>query len=156
MQEAELALPDDATCIHHPKKKAIAVCSGTGDYIPPLCSIDLNGKIYSADYLNSTGKTRIGQAFERSLPRPDGLAVLYAISVFIPGVNYVTVPFAFLWIPHAFFLYARALQMRRQNPLFKRVMGRGRVIVLPIVLVVLSLGWTIGLIVILAKVLGSK
>ena len=46
---AETALPDEATCIHHPSKKATAVCAGSGDYICSLCAIDVEGQTYSAN-----------------------------------------------------------------------------------------------------------
>src|SRR5580658_2840979 len=52
---AEAALPEDAVCIHHPRKKAVAVCAGTGDYVCSLCAIELNGQTYSAEYLNGPG-----------------------------------------------------------------------------------------------------
>src|SRR5262245_48239980 len=40
---AETALPDDAVCAHHPGKRAVAVCAGTGDFICALCAIDVGG-----------------------------------------------------------------------------------------------------------------
>ena len=56
---------------------------------------------------------RIGRGLlDRTLPRPDTTVYLYLLLCFIPGVNYVMLPFAFLWIPHSFFLYAKALRMR--------------------------------------------
>src|SRR5689334_5511439 len=89
VQTAEHALPDDATCIHHPRKKAIAVCAGTGDYICSLCAVDLDGETFSAQYLGAAGKQKAGRAFERNLPRPDSQVVLYLLMPFIPYVNFV-------------------------------------------------------------------
>jgi len=138
---AELALPDDATCIHHPRKKAVAVCAGTGDYVCSLCAVELNGQTYSAEYLNAGGKQTLGQAFDRFLPRPDSQIRLYLILNFIPYVDFVFSPFAFLWVPHGFLLYFEALRMRRANPLFARVMGRGWIVALPILLSLAAIAW---------------
>lgn len=146
---AEVALPDDATCIHHPRKKANAICAGTGDYICTLCEVQINGQSYSAEYLNTAGKEKIGKAFDRYLPRPDSQVLLYLLLVFVPGVNYIIVPFAFIWIPHSFFLYRKALRLRRENPLFARVVGTGRLITIAILLTVISLAWIAGVAIIL-------
>ena len=143
-QAAETALPDDATCIHHPRKKATAVCAGTGDYIGSLCSVELNGQTYSAEYLNSAGKEKAGKAFDRILPRPDGQIYLYLVLFFIPYINAVIVAFAFLWIPHAFYLYFKALRMRRENEVFNRVMSKVSVVTIPILLGLYSIGWLAG------------
>ena len=131
---AENALPDDAVCLHHPTKKATAVCAGTGDYICTLCSVDIEGQTYSADYLNAGGHATAVKAFDRKLNRPDGQIYLYVLCCFIPGVNYLALPLAFAWVPHAFFLYAKALKQRRENPIFARVMGKFAVVAIPIVL----------------------
>ena len=150
---AEMALPDDATCIHHPRKKATAVCAGTGDYICSLCAIDLNGKTYSAEYLNSAdNKKVIGDAFDSKLARPDSRIVLYIALLIVPYIGFISAAFAFLWIPHSFFLYAKALRMRRENPVYHRVVGTGRLIALPILLVLLSVGWLAGVIALIALI----
>ena len=141
---AELALPDDATCIHHPRKKAVAICAGSGDYICSLCAIDLNGQTYSAEYLNTGGKETIGKAFDRYLPRPDSQIMLYFLCLFIPYINVIFIPFAFIWIPHAFYLYFKALRLQRENDLFRRVMGNGRIIGIPVLLSLAALGWIYG------------
>ena len=69
IEPAKLALPDDAACLHHPRKKAVAVCAGTGDYICSLCAVELNGQTYSANYLEGAGKQLAGSAFDRN-PAP--------------------------------------------------------------------------------------
>jgi phage FluMu protein Com len=139
---AESALPEDATCMHHPRKIATAICAGTGDYICSLCTIDLNGQTYSADYLNNGGKETLGKAFSRTLPRPDSQIRLYLVGLFIiPYVDIILAIFAFLWIPHAFMLYSKALRMRREDKLFARVMSKSSVIGLPILLSLVGLGW---------------
>src|ERR1700733_5222528 len=88
---ADIALPDEATCIHHPRKKATAVCAGTGDYICSLCAVELDGETLSAAYLATVGKKKAGKAFERNLPRPDSRIVLYLILPFIPYVNFLAI-----------------------------------------------------------------
>ncbi len=141
---AETALPEDAVCVHHPRKRATAVCAGTGDYICSLCSVELNGETYGANYLAAGGKDKAAKAFDRNLPRPDNYITTYLILIFVPYVNVVMIPFAFIWIPHAFILYARSLRMRRENPLFARLMGRWRVITIPILLCIVSALWIAG------------
>lgn len=142
---AESALPEDATCIHHPTKKATAICAGTGDYICSLCTIDLNGQTYSAHYLDHGGKETMGKAFAKSIPRPDGQIRLYLIAlIIIPYVNAVLAATVFLWLPHAFILYFRALKMRREDKVFARLMSPASVIVLPVLLCLVGIAWLIG------------
>jgi hypothetical protein len=144
VEHAEHALPEDATCMHHPTKKATAVCSGTGDYICSLCAIELNGRTYSAEYLNNKGKDEVGKAFDPYLARPDSQIIMCLYCCFIPYLNVVFVPTAFVWIPWSVFLYVKALRMRRTNPIFARAMGMGRVIGIPIWLGIFAAGWIIG------------
>jgi hypothetical protein len=141
IEPAKPAMPEDAACNHHQRKKAVAVCAGTGDYICSLCAIELNGQTYSAEFLNGPGKDITGKAFEINLPRPDSQIRTYIVCCFIPYINAIFVVFAFIWIPHAFFLYARALKLKRENELFRRVFGTASMILLPIALVVIGLGW---------------
>ena len=103
---------------------ATAVCAGTGDYICNLCAVELNGKTYSAEYLNHGGKDHVAKAFDRVLERPDGRIYLYLILNFIPYVNGFIAVFAFLWLPHAFYLYFKALRMRRESEIFARIMSK--------------------------------
>jgi hypothetical protein len=144
VDQAEAALPEDAACAHHPRKRATSVCAGTGDYICPLCAVEIDGQTYGAAYLAAGGKAKAAQAFDRTLPRPDNYIYTYLICIFIPYVNVIVIPFAFVWVPHAFVLYVRALRMRRENPLFARLMGRGRVIAIPILLTLVSVLWLVG------------
>jgi hypothetical protein len=153
VEHAEQALPEDSCCIHHPTKKAAAICAGTGDYICTLCAVELNGETYSAAYLDTAGKEKIGKAFDRYLERPDNTIVTLLICCFIPYVNFVLIPTAFVWIPYAVFLYFKCLRMRRENPLFARVFGKARVVTIPILLGVFSLAWVGVVIAILAALL---
>jgi hypothetical protein len=141
---AETALPEDAKCVHHTRKKATTICAGTGDYICSLCAIELNGQTYSADYLSHGGKETIGKAFSRTLSRPDSQIRLYLIAlIIIPYVNAVLAAFAFLWVPHAFILYSRALRMRKEDPLFARLMSPASVVILPILLSLVAVAWIV-------------
>jgi hypothetical protein len=40
-------LSDEATCLHHPQKKATAICAVTGHFVCQLCCIEVDGKTYS-------------------------------------------------------------------------------------------------------------
>src|SRR4051812_44560983 len=71
VSQAEMALPEDAACLHHPRKKATAVCAGTGDYICALCAVEIEGQTFSAAFLDKGGKEKAKKAFDRTLPRPD-------------------------------------------------------------------------------------
>jgi hypothetical protein len=145
VETAERALPQDATCLHHPTKKAVAVCAGTGDYICSLCAIELNGQVYSASYLSGAGKDKVGKSFERYLERPDSRIAMFLMLCFVPVANYVVIPTCFLWVPYSFYLYAKALRLRRTNPLYARVFGTARIIVLPVLLSLFALGWLVAL-----------
>lgn len=146
---AESALPEDSACIHHPTKKATAICAGSGDYICSLCAIDVDGQTFSAEFLNKNklGKAKLGKAFDRYLPRPDShIFVLIVCSIFVPYVDFVLLAGACFWIPYAFHLYFKALRLRRENELFNRVMPKSRVVTIPIYLSLIGLGWVAGVI----------
>ena len=85
-----------------------------------------------------------GKAFDRILPRPDSRIYLYLILTLVPYVNAAIVAFAFIWIPHAFVLYFKALRLRRENEVFARVMSKSSVVAIPILLVLYAVGWIVG------------
>ncbi len=153
---AESALPDEATCMHHPSKKATTVCAGTGDYICSLCAIEVEGQTYSAQYIDSGGKKNLNAAFAQTLPRPDRRINIYlAMAIVVPYINIVMIALGFLWIPHGFILHRRARQMRRENPLFKRVMATSTLIIQPIVLALAGIGWIVMVVAIVFALLGK-
>ena len=92
-QRAEEALPDDATCTHHPAKMAVTVCEGTGDFVCALCHVELDGRSYSIQYLDKGGRDKAAKAFDRYLNRPDragrSYAVLGCALFFIPVVCFI-------------------------------------------------------------------
>ncbi|HEX4124596.1 MAG TPA: hypothetical protein VHY37_07700 [Tepidisphaeraceae bacterium] len=147
IESAEFALPDEATCLHHPTKKAVAVCAGSGDYVCALCAVELNGQIYSTSYLDGAGKIVAGKAFDRVIPRPDSRIILYFLLCFVPYINAVVIVFSFLWIPHSIYLYRKLVRVRREDELLRRVVGKGRMILIPILLGIFSLLWIGGVVV---------
>lgn len=135
VDEAQEAMPDDAVCVHHPTKRAVAICEGSGSYICSLCAIDLDGKTYSAQYLEKAGKKKLGSAFVRHLERPDrSLSTALVITLFIFYLAVVTVPFSWYYL-------AKVVRLRRTDKLYRRVVGRGQVVAMVIILVLFSIGW---------------
>ncbi|MBI4584424.1 MAG: hypothetical protein HY717_10420 [Planctomycetes bacterium] len=131
-EKAEKALPDEATCAHHPSKKAVAVCAGTGDYICSLCAITLEGKVYSAQFLNRGGRAKLEKAFDRYLSRPDrqvALALLLTLLFWIASP--LTVPYGLLRCFSVF-------KLRRENELFRRVVGGGQAALLVILVLIFA------------------
>jgi hypothetical protein len=127
-EKAAQALPDDATCAHHPGKQAVAICQGTGDYICSLCAVELNGQTFSAQYLNQAGKEKFSKAFARYLDRPDRLTRTYL------AASILCWPGAPLLVPLAFVQFFKILALRKKDPLYKRLVGSGHMIVLAIIL----------------------
>jgi hypothetical protein len=142
-ESAELALPDDATCIHHPRKKATAVCAGTGDYICSLCTVDLHGQTYSAQYLEGGGKEKAAKAFDRKLDRPDSKALLYLGLLIVPYINVGVVLLGFFLVPHGFILLARARRKRREDPVFHKLVSPTRLVVITILTAIYAVGWIV-------------
>lgn len=131
----EEAHGDDATCVHHATKKATATCAGSGDYICPLCTVEIEGKPYSLQYLEHAGAHVMEHQFQRYLPRPDSHIMIYVALVFFVPFTYLWLILSVVWLPHAYALYFSAIQLRKRNPLFREVVGRGRMIVLAVAIV---------------------
>jgi len=122
VERAQDALPDDATCIHHPSKQAVAICEGTGDYICSLCAIELDGKTYSAQYLDRAGKDKLAAAFDRDLPRPDRAMGTYLAGAFLLSC------FGVVLIPFAIHQFIKALRLHKTNDLYRRVRSRTSIV----------------------------
>ncbi len=137
VKEASAALPDNATCAHHPTKLASAVCTGTGDFICELCRVDLQGEPYSVQFLEAGGKEKIEKAYRRTLPRPDRAATNYLILCLIPYLNFL----AILWIPLGIFQYFRIFPLRRKDPLFRRLCSTRRMALVGIGLLLFLAMW---------------
>jgi len=134
VEQAEEALPDDAACAHHPDKRAVATCAGTGDYVCSLCTVDLDGETYSAQYLAASGKKISSKRFDRYLKRPDSEVQLFLLLCFVPGVNYLWWPASPIWIPMALFRIAKAFRLRKEDPLYAKVVSRTSLVVTSVVL----------------------
>ena len=117
-ETARDALPEKAVCVHHPTKQATAICEGTGDYICALCAVEMDGKIFSAEYLSRAGKGAMEKTYSRFLDRPDtNVTYLMAASVLIW-------PLAPLFLPFAVLRYVQAIRLRGTDPIFNRVFTR--------------------------------
>ncbi|MFP4055240.1 MAG: hypothetical protein ACLF0G_00045 [Candidatus Brocadiia bacterium] len=115
------ALPDDAVCVHHPTKRAVAVCEGSGDYICSLCAVEIDRRTYSAQYLDGVGEQTLQGASQRYLERPDrqlGTCLLLSV-VFWPAVV-VTIPLGIAKL-------VKAVQLRRKDRVFRRLVARWQV-----------------------------
>jgi len=133
VDKPEEALTDDATCVHHPTKRAVAVCEGTGDFICALCSVELDGKTYSAQFLSRGGKEMLTQAFDRHLDRPDRrLYLCLLVSVFF----FIIAPIA---VPLAWYYFVKLLRLRRQNDMAQRVITENQTAVAGVILVLFSI-----------------
>lgn len=137
VERAEEALPDDATCAHHPAKQAVAQCGGTGDYICALCSVEVDGTTYSASFLSSKGgKGKLKGAFDRYLPRPDrAMETAIALS-FLLGGMFVGI----VGIPLAMYYFFKAKRLRREDKIFAEVFSRRRMILDGVILALVCLG----------------
>ena len=123
MERPEDALPSDAVCVHHPAKRAVALCEGSGDYICALCRVDVDGESFSAQFLERAGKGKLKKAFGRHLERPDRIIRTAVILLFIPGFN-VLMLIAWPWL---IFKYFRMMRQRREDPVYRRLVGMGNV-----------------------------
>ena len=128
--KAAAALPEDATCVHHPDKRADSVCEGTGDFICGLCAVEVDGRTFSAQHLSAAGKGKARKAFERYLPRPDSTVATFLLLCFVPYINCFWMLGAPVWVVLGYMKLASAYRMRREDPFFARVASRGRLLAL--------------------------
>lgn len=120
VERAETALPDEAACAHHPHKRAVAICAGSGDFVCALCRVEMDGRAYSIPYLESGGQPIANAAFEPTLRRPDR-----------PAVFFVIMGLVFFWVPvlplvcgiGGLVQGARAWRLRRREPLYREAMS---------------------------------
>lgn len=141
------ALPDHAVCTHHPTKRAVEICAGSGDYICSLCAIELEGRVYSADYVNRVGAGSLGQHFQRHLPRPERGAMALPLLAVLPCLWWVA-PILVVW---AAVLCVRAIRQYRTDPLYQRVVSLPVLILAPCAIGLVCLG---GLVAAVALLLG--
>jgi len=133
IEHSEQAVGEDATCIHHPTKRATVICAGTGDYICPLCAIELDGKTYSAAYLQNVGKEKVTQVFDIYLERPDNyITMLLAVTFFLVLLAPIT-------MSYSFYLFFKMRRLRKTNPRYAQLVGIGRTVTLLVLIILLSL-----------------
>lgn len=131
--ESENALPEDAVCAHHARKKAVAICAGTGDYVCALCAVEVGGHTYSAQYLDGPGKDKLTEASRRYFQRPDsGVLGFVALSLLL-------ILLAPVFIPCAVYQFIQMIRLRRQSPMYRRLVGRGRIVFLSVALAFITL-----------------
>lgn len=114
--QPEQALPENAACAHHPDKKAVAVCEGSGNYICALCVVEIDGKTYSVQHVDAKGKASFGKSFDRTMKRPD---------YYIPAILlfFGLAPFLF---PFLIILYLRMRRQFNSDLLYARLIGKAR------------------------------
>ncbi len=138
----ELAMSEDATCVYHPHKRAVTVCQGTGNFICALCAVEIKGKTYSVQYLESNGgKKAADEISNRFLPRPDRVVNNIFVALLIPYADAVVfIPFP-LWAIYGYLQCAKMAKMRRENPLYHDLVGKGRIVTEAILLSVILAVW---------------
>lgn len=118
VEKAADALPDDAVCTHHPTKRAVAICEGTGDYICALCAIELDGKTYSPQYFSKLGKKKPATSFDRYLNRPDHMVrMLLLLTLLTCGWG------GLVFVPWAVYCFFKIIRQRNEDPMYRRLVG---------------------------------
>ena len=127
----DAASEEHAICAHHPEHKATAICQGSGNYICPLCAVEIDGKTYSVQFLDSPpGRHIIVQKFNSMIPRPDRMAWRLLIYVLLPPITFVMLYLSFIWIPVAIYYYVKAIRQRRGDILFRRIFTKFKMILM--------------------------
>ncbi len=113
----ELAGIDDATCTFHPDKKATAICEGTGSYICALCAVEVRGRTFSAEYINTGGDPTVTRQHRPALPRPDRYITLLSLAIilFWPATVITTFFVIYGFVKH--------LRMLRTDSVYRDVHG---------------------------------
>ena len=122
------------TCANHPAKAATAICAGTGNYICSLCAVEVNGQVFSAEFLEADKSKTRSPRFDRTLERPDRYQGLLLVLSLL-----------FLWwaspivLIIVVFLFVRHLNLRKTNELYRQVSSHTMFIVNMVVFGALSL-----------------
>lgn len=119
VDHAHAAMPDDITCAYHPNKKATHICAGTGSYICTLCMLEIDGEIYSAEYVNQGGleKAKKKTPYDRVLQRPDHTIGVFTFLSIFP----YCAPLFPLWIGVGIYQFVRHRRMMRENETYAHV-----------------------------------
>jgi uncharacterized membrane protein len=129
------AMPDDAACVHHPSKRAVATCAGSGDYICSLCMVEIDGQTFGAAYLATAGKAKASRAFDRYIARPDTHIVTAIVWSYV--LCFFVIP-TLIGIPAAIYQFLKVRKLRREDPLYAKIVSRNREFWLGVVVVVAS------------------
>ncbi len=148
----ELALSEHATCVYHPQKRAVTVCQGTGSFICALCAVEIKGKVYSAQYLESSvGKKAMDGIASRFLSRPDRVLKNIFVAMFIPYVNaLILAPFPF-WAIYGYVQCRKMADLRRRDVLYHELVGKWRIVSGAILLSLILAGWLMGVLVLVLR-----
>ncbi len=125
VHEGDAALPEDAQCVNHPRKRAVDVCAGTGDFICDLCRVEVNGQTYSATYVDRGGQVDLAKAFDRKLDRPDRAAALTLVLMVFPIWWAFAGILAVVMMMYALHKTRQAYRLRREDPVYARLVSRG-------------------------------
>ena len=128
VDRVDAATEQHAICAHHPENRAVAECAGTGNYICALCAVDIDGVTYSVQFLDSTaGKALVAERFASSLPRPDRLVWHLLAFLCVLPITIVMIFLSFIWVPVAFIYWVKAIRVRRDNELYRRIVSGWKV-----------------------------
>ncbi len=119
------ALPDDVACAHHPGKKAVEVCAGTGSYICSLCAVNMLGQTYSTAFIESGGlkTTKQADTFERKMSRPDSGAMMCLVLSLL--MSCTMVGGVLLWSFGLYFFIRHRQAVREEGFYARRIAGSG-------------------------------
>ena len=138
----EIATSEDATCVYHPHKKAVTVCQGTGNFICALCAVEVKGKTYSVQYLESkAGKKAADEMANRYLPRPDRVVTNLFVALFIPYANAVVFILFPLWAVYGYLQCGKMAKMRREDALYHDLIGSARIVTAAVLISIVLVGW---------------
>jgi len=109
-----------ARCTRHPDNTATGICTGTGSYICPLCTITIDGQPYGYHYLTTPdGQTLLDKYYITALPRPDrdawlllGLFAIFPLTFLMAGTF-------FIWIPILALRSVAMMKLRKHSWLYR-------------------------------------
>ena len=138
----EIATSEDATCVYHPHKKAVTLCQGTGNFICALCAVEVKGKTYSVQYLESNaGKKAADEMTNRYLARPDRVVSNLFVALFIPYANAVVFILFPLWAVYGYLQCGKMAKMRREDALYHDLIGTARIVTAAVLISIVLVGW---------------
>ena len=96
--------------------------------------LELEGKTYSVQFLDSGGKAKADEAFDRHLARPDrNLSTALAVTLFFPFIGIFTLPLSIYY-------FFKTLRFRRENEMNRKLVGGCAVAIYGTLIALLVLG----------------